>query len=87
MTLSALDAKIRKANLQFLSNNLRFLILPWERVACRSKIFTFIRLQKDFGRPSTSSFIARKGERGEEIDSLECHHGGYCPYLNGEDLF
>jgi hypothetical protein len=29
MTLSALDAKIRKDNLQFLTHNLRFLILPW----------------------------------------------------------
>jgi hypothetical protein len=45
------------------------------------------RSQKDFGRLSTSSFIARKGERWEEIDSLECHHGTYCPYLNGEDVF
>ncbi len=26
------DARIRKDNLQFLSNNMRFLILPWVRV-------------------------------------------------------
>jgi len=29
MTLSALYAKVRKDNLQFLTHNLRFLILPW----------------------------------------------------------
>ena len=46
---------------------MRFLILPWERVPCRLKIFTFIRLQKDFERLSISSLIARKGERWEEI--------------------
>jgi hypothetical protein len=88
MTLSALDAKTKKDNLKFLTDNRRFLILPWERVPCRLKIFTFTRLQKDFGRFFTSSgWIARKGERWEEIDSMECHHGTYCPYLNGEDVF
>jgi hypothetical protein len=67
---------------------MRFLILPWERVPCRLKIFTFIRGQKDFGRLSISSgWIARKGERWEEIDCMEYHHGTYCPYLNGEDVF
>ena len=42
-----------------------------EKERAISKMFTFIRLQKDFGRLSTSSgWIARKGERWEEIDSM-----------------
>jgi hypothetical protein len=42
--------------------------------------------RKISGGSEASSFIARKGERWEEIDSMECHHGTYCPYLNGEDV-
>jgi hypothetical protein len=37
------DATTREANLKFLTNNMRFLILPWVRVPHPSKIFIFTR--------------------------------------------